>query len=693
MKRFVSMLTAGLAILSMNLSISAEISQEPLKPGDIFDLEFASYPQVSPDGQKILYMRRSFDVMRDATRVSLWLFDLTTDRHRPLIADFGSYGWPTWNHQGTAIAFVTRERRRHQIQILELTSTRTAMVVDLATAPSWLAWSPDDRQIAFIRAEAGSDSSTLYQAPKKPKGAKWASPAKVIDSVRYQFDGRGIVAPDFRHVFVVPSEGGTPTQLTQGDFQHQGPLVWNTNAGLIFSANRSENWALETFAEDLWQVSVNDGTMVSLTNDAGSEFAPALSADGNLLLFLSASGEQATYRPTTLWLLDRVSGERFQLGADLDVSIESAVFTRRDRSVAVMFDQRGKRVLAEISLSDKVSTLADNIGGTNVGRPYTSGSFDYANGTYAFTLGRADRPAELAVLEKGQLRQLTALNEDVLGRRALGQVEEFVYLSQFDQTPIHGFYVLPPDFDPSQKYPLILEIHGGPHLAYGKHFSAELQLMAAAGYVVFYDNYRGSTSYGEGFALRLKDRYASEEDFADHMSGIDHMIQQGFIDERNLFIAGGSAGGIGTAYAVGLTNRFNAAVAVKPVVNWISKTLTADSYIFQINHQFPGPPWEEFEAYWKRSPLSLVGQMTTPIMLITGEQDRRTPISETEQLYQALKFKGVESVMVRLPGSAHGISGRPSRLLSKVGHTLAWFERFRVSSKGADSEGTPAQPK
>jgi acylaminoacyl-peptidase len=171
------------------------------------------------------------------------------------------------------------------------------------------------------------------------------------------------------------------------------------------------------------------------------------------------------------------------------------------------------------------------------------------------------------------------------------------------------------------------------------------------------------------------------------------MIQQGFIDERNLFIAGGSAGGIGTAYAVGLTNRFSAAVAVKPVVNWISKTLTADSYIFQINHQFPGPPWEEFEAYWQRSPLSLVGQMTTPIMLITGEQDRRTPISETEQLYQALKFKGVESVMVRLPGSAHGISGRPSRLLSKVGHTLAWFERFRVSPKGADSEGTPAQPK
>ncbi|MGY8808284.1 MAG: prolyl oligopeptidase family serine peptidase, partial [Gammaproteobacteria bacterium] len=214
--------------------------------------------------------------------------------------------------------------------------------------------------------------------------------------------------------------------------------------------------------------------------------------------------------------------------------------------------------------------------------------------------------------------------------------------------------------------------------AYGPYFSAEMQIMAAAGYVVFYDNYRGSLSYGEDFALLLQYKYSSSEDFADHMSGIDAMIDLGFVDDENLFIAGGSAGGIATAYAVGLTDRFNAAVAAKPVINWLSKPLTADSMVSQIYHQFPGPPWEHLEHYWKRSPLSLMGNVTTPTMLLTGEDDRRTPISETEQFYQALRLRGVDSAMVRLPDTSHGIAGRPSRLISKVDHILAWFERYRT---------------
>jgi acylaminoacyl-peptidase len=218
-----------------------------------------------------------------------------------------------------------------------------------------------------------------------------------------------------------------------------------------------------------------------------------------------------------------------------------------------------------------------------------------------------------------------------------------------------------------------------PHLAYGPYFSAELQIMAASGYVVFYNNYRGSLSYGEDFALLLQYKYSSKEDFADHMSGIDTLIDLGFIDDQNLFIAGGSAGGIATAYAVGLTDRFNAAVAAKPVINWLSKPLTADSMVGQIYHQFPGPPWEHLEHYWERSPLSLVGNVTTPTMLLTGEDDRRTPISETEQFYQALRLQGIDSVMVRMPDTSHGIASRPSRLISKVDHILAWFERYKTN--------------
>jgi len=283
-------------------------------------------------------------------------------------------------------------------------------------------------------------------------------------------------------------------------------------------------------------------------------------------------------------------------------------------------------------------------------------------------------------------RLLTALNDDLLNNRTLGIVTEIVYESSFDGTEIQGWYMTPPDFKEGEQYPLILEIHGGPHAAYGPYFSAEMQLMASAGYVVFYDNHRGSTSYGEEFALLLHYKYSSPEDFADHMSGVDAVIDIGIVDAENLFITGGSAGGIASAYAIGLTDRFNAAAVAKPVINWISKTLTADSYIGQISHQFPGMPWEEFEHYWKRSPLSLVGNMTTPTMLITGEEDYRTPISETEQLYQALKLKGVDAVMVRVPGSSHGIAGRPSRLVAKVDNILEWFKRYRSDLEESENE-------
>jgi acylaminoacyl-peptidase len=359
------------------------------------------------------------------------------------------------------------------------------------------------------------------------------------------------------------------------------------------------------------------------------------------------------------------------------------VWSKDSQSIFYLYDERGERKVGKASLKGELRKVVSGLGGTTIGRPYLSGGFHVASNTIAFTQGRSDRPADLAIMKKGKTRVITSLNEDVLLFRQLGKVQELVYPSSHDSQEIQGWYITPPNFDPSKKYPLILEIHGGPHLAYGPNFSAELQMMAAQGYVVFYDNHRGSLSYGEDFALLLQYKYSSKEDFADHMSGIDALIEKGFIDDRNLFIAGGSAGGIATAYAIGLTDRFNAAVAAKPVINWVSKTLTADSMVGQIYHQFPGPPWEHLDHYWKRSPLSLIGNVTTPTMLLTGENDRRTPMSETEQFYQALRLKGVDSVMIRMPGASHGIASRPSRLVSKVDHILAWFERYKKADDAA----------
>jgi acylaminoacyl-peptidase len=238
----------------------------------------------------------------------------------------------------------------------------------------------------------------------------------------------------------------------------------------------------------------------------------------------------------------------------------------------------------------------------------------------------------------------------------------------------------PPGFDPAKTYPMILEIHGGPHSAYGPNYSTEAQLFAAAGYVVLYTNPRGSTSYGEQFANEIDLAYPGF-DYDDLISGVDAVINQGYVDPEQLFVTGGSGGGVLTAWIVGKTDRFRAAVVAKPVINWASFVLTADRNYFFATTWFDAPPWEDYESYWARSPLSLVGNVSTPTMLLTGESDYRTPMSETEQYYQALKHRGIDTLMVRIPGASHSIYARPSNLIAKVNNILAWFDRYRDTAE------------
>ena len=270
---------------------------------------------------------------------------------------------------------------------------------------------------------------------------------------------------------------------------------------------------------------------------------------------------------------------------------------------------------------------------------------------------------------------LTALNDDLLGHKTLGAVEEFTYASSHDGLDIEGWIVTPPDFDPDEDYPLLLEIHGGPFAAYGPYFSSEVQLYAAAGYVVLYTNPRGSTSYGQEFGNAIHHAYPSY-DYDDLMAGVDAVIDRGFIDTDRLYVTGGSGGGVLTAWIVGQTDRFRAAVSAKPVINWYSWALTADMYPYGVKYWFPGPPWEHTAHYMERSPISLVGNVTTPTMLLTGTEDYRTPMSDSEQYYQALQYRGVETALVRIPGASHGIAARPSQLIAKVNYILAWFDRF-----------------
>jgi len=662
----------GIALASLSAHASNTFKAE-----DIFSLEYASDPQISPNGKKVVYVRNSNDIMKDGKNRSLWMIDVATGKQTPLFSDHKQYSSPRWSADGKKIAFVSNSSGSYQIHVHYLAENRTALVSQLQGGAGGLSWSPDGEWLAFSYLVKGKPS-VIAKMPKKPKGAKWSKPVVVIDKAYYQADGRGLVKPGYQHIFVLPSEGGTARQITQGDFHHRGTLAWTKdNKSIVFSANRIEDWEYQSLEGDLFKIDVADSKLTQLTDQPGREYGPKFSPDGKKLAFLSSSNALNPYRNHKLNIMNWSSKKIAPVAADFDRSVSSPKWISNSK-LAFSYDDFGKRKLATITTKGKIKDLADSLSGTTLGRPYISGGFSANDsGVIAFTHGTSQRPSDVAVIRKGKVKQLTGLNEDLLAHKQLGKVHEINYKSSFDGEPIQGWYITPPNFDPKKKYPLILEIHGGPHLAYGPHFSAELQRFAAEGYVVFYDNHRGSSSYGERFAMLLKYKYSSKEDFADHNSGVDAMVDLGFIDDKNLFIAGGSAGGIATAYAIGLTDRFSAAVVVKPVINWLSKVLTADSGLRQIPTQFPGMPWEHVEHYWKRSPMSLIGNVTTPTMLMTGEQDLRTPMAETEQYYQALKLRKIETVLVKVPGAPHGIAGKPSRMITKIEHTLAWFKKYR----------------
>ena len=366
------------------------------------------------------------------------------------------------------------------------------------------------------------------------------------------------------------------------------------------------------------------------------------------------------------------------LSKDLDRDVENATWASDSKGLYFMYNDLGITKIAYIDLNGKVTDIADTVGGTTLGRPYASGSFSVSEfGKISYTYGLSDRPADVAVIEtnSGEEKVLTQVNADLLDYRNMGKVAELWYKSSKDKRDIQGWVVYPPKYVEGTKVPLIVENHGGPILNYGPYFSAEIQLYAAAGYAVFYPNPRGSTSYGEEFGNLLYNNYPGE-DYNDVMDGVDELIKRGIADKDRLYVTGGSAGGIMTAWIIGKNNRFKAAVVAKPVMNWISKTLTADNYYGYANSRYPGQPWENFENYWKFSPISLVGNVETPTMVMVGLDDLRTPPSEAKQLYHALKLRKIETVLVEIPDASHGIAAKPSNLITKVAHALAWFEKF-----------------
>ena len=656
-------------------SLCAVAHATPLAPTDIFNLEYANQIDISNDGDKVFFVRNRMDIKSDRKVGNIWSVDLATNAMHPVTDGLHMDYSPILSPSNDRIAFISTRDGSSQIYVKWLATGAVAKISNLTHSPSSLHWSEDGKSLFFSQFVPSKQAPPVSVAGK-PEGAEWAKPPVFIDDVYYRADGAGYTEPGFRHIFKIDANGGNAIQLTSGDFDHGGSLSFGDDGKtLYFSANRHPDHKMQPTNSEVYKLDLDSLEITAVTDRKGPDRNPQVSPNGRYLAYLGHDDKKTNYENNLLYVKDLRSGDTQTFATDLDRSLESVTWAANGRGVYVSYDSEGKTTLGYQPLKGRFEVITDEIGSVSFGRPYSGGDYDISDrGLVAFTLADTQAPAEVAVVKRGEPRAITQLNADALGNKELAKVEEVWLKSKHDELPIQGWVAYPPGFDKSKKYPLVLEIHGGPVANYGPHFSAEVQLFAAQGNVVLYMNPRGSDSYGKEFAQTIHHNYPSH-DYDDLMTGVDHLISEGFIDKDRLFVTGGSGGGVLTAWTVGHTDRFAAAVVAKPVINWYSFVLTADFYPFFADYWFPGKPWEHMEHYMKRSPISYVGNVTTPTMLLSGEADYRTPISETEQYYQALKLQGVDTAMVRIPDASHGITRRPSNLLNKVAYIQWWFDK------------------
>ncbi len=664
--------------------VSSSVLAEGLPPFDrmdVFELEWVSNPQIAPDGRRVVYQRNSMDIMTDNATSRLWMINVDGKDHAPLTGRDVAESGATWSPDGSRIAFSSKTDNGSEIHVYWSGNGKTARLTQLDRTPRGIRWSPDGQQIAFSMLVPEAPP-VLVSPPDMPKGAEWAEAPRVTTRLKYERDGSGYMETGYNHHFVVPADGGSARQVTSGEFHQSEAPQWSADGqSLIFSGNRNDDWEHEYENSEIYRVALGTGEITALTDRNGPDFSPVVSPDGKKIAYLGYEDKVRTYQLTKLHVMAADGSGKREVLPDLDRSVAGIAWNKSSDGLYFQYDDHGDTKIGYTSLAGQLRDVATNLGGTTIGRPYGGGSFSVASsGRVAYTHVTPYRPADLAIVEsrRGSANVITSLNEELLNWRELGQIEELWYKSSVDGRDVQGWVVTPPGYDESKTYPMLVENHGGPISNYGARFSPEIQLYAAAGYIVFYPNPRGSTSYGEEFGDLLYNNYPGD-DYQDVMDGVDVLLASGVAHEDRLYVTGGSAGGIMTAWTIGKTNRFRAAAVIKPIMNWMSKTLTADNYYGYANYRYPGQPWENIEGYMKFSPISLVGNVETPTLVMVGTADMRTPISEAKQLYNALKIRGIDTALVEVPGAPHNIAGRPSQLITKIDHILAWFSTYRDS--------------
>ena len=685
--RSIGCLLAVVLVLTAFPDGSAAQSAQSAKPLDrdtFMEMESVGAPAISPDGRQIVFARTWVDKMKDQSRSNLWIVDADGTRVRELTRGSWRDSSPVWAPDAKRIAFISDRDGTSQLHVMYLDTGEVAQLTHLQRTPSGIQWSPDGRQIAFTQTIPDEEPILRVELPKRPRGAEWARGATVVDRLTWARDGRGPVEKGYGHVFVIDAMlGGTPRQITEGQFDHSQP-AWSADGQTIYIGGmRKPEAEYQRGNSEIYAVDLKTLQIRTLTDRNGPDNNPTVSPDGKWIAYTGYDDENFTSHLSSLYLMDSNGGAKRLLAGSLNSSPGDVTWAQDNSGVYFTVGERGSDSIYFAPLQGQPRKVSGD-------EQHTLGGLSFSESGHVATVRTTPhRPGVLVSFridgagDASSWKPLVDVNEDVLTGVKLGDVEELWYTSA-DGLKVQGWLIKPADFQPGRKYPMVLWIHGGPWSMYNVGFNWSFQNFAANGYAVLYTNPRGSTGYGQEFVNGIQHSYPGK-DYDDLMAGVDAAIAKGFIDERNLFVCGGSGGGVLTAWIVGHTNRFAGAVSMRPVINWHSFVGTTDGPNWY--RQFKKYPWEDPMEYAVRSPLHYVANVTTPTMVMTGEADLRTPMAQSEEFYRALKMLKKETLLVRMPEEYHGWR-RPSRRLLQQLYLMAWFEKHKRPSSTPTSSAS-----
>ncbi len=680
-----SVLTCAVAVSAGGTLSAQQRTPSKLTIDQYFDWREVQNPQLSPDGSQVIYTRRWIDKMNDKWETSLFLMNADGSHQRSLVQGSDV----KWSPDGKRIAYIAKgEPSGQQIFVRWMDAEGAVTQISrLTETPSAVEWAPDGKSLAFLMTVPSNDNFKIPM-PAAPKGAKWTDPPKVVTRLNFRSDRIGYTDDGYKHIFVVSADGGAPRQITNGDWNHSAPAYSPDGKWIAFSSLRVADAEHVFRTSQIYAANVETGDIRQLTHHAGTNGNPAWSPDGKMIAFIAAdSTDHSAFAEGNVWMMNADGSNAHVIAGALDRPVSGLLWARDGSGVYFGVESEGSKNLFFANSGGTVRAVTT---GTHV----LSVTDVAANGIAVGTRSTPMKPNDVVALTlpKGPattatFTQLTAVNDDVLAGRALAETEEIWYTSK-DGLKIQGWIVKPAGFDPKKKYPLILDIHGGPQSMYNVAFSFARQDNASAGYVVLYTNPRGSTGYGAKFTNEIKNAYPGK-DFDDLMAGVDAVIGRGYIDTKNLFVYGCSGGGVLTAWIVGHTDRFTAAASLCPVIDWMSFVGETDGAGWYGN--FEKPFWEDPSEYLKRSPIMYVGNVKTPTMLMTGVLDLRTPMPQSEEFYRALKLRGVPTMMVRMNNEYHGTSSTPSNFLRTQLFVRGWFDKYasKPAVKAAALETLP----